>query len=121
MARTKKSASSKAIGSKISSKKSTKKTSKKSSKKSSSSRKDKSDVVKVYSTPGCLWCLKVKDYLTEKKIKFEDIDVSADDEALDYIVAKSGEYGIPQIEINGKVLIGFDKASIDAEIKKLRG
>jgi glutaredoxin 3 len=90
------------------------------SKKSSIITKSDSEIVKVYSTHGCPWCLKTKDYLKQNKIKFEDIDVSSDESALKYIIGKSGEYGFPQTEINGKVLIGFDKEELDIELAKLK-
>ena len=75
-------------------------------------------MIKVYSTPTCPWCHKLKDYLNEKKIEFEDIDVSENQEAAKEMVEKSGQMGVPQIEINGKVIVGFDQEAIDAELEK---
>lgn len=73
--------------------------------------------VKVYSTPTCPYCHLVKDFLHEKGIEFEDIDVAADHEAAREMVKKSGQMGVPQIEINGKVIVGFDKPAIEKELK----
>ena len=53
--------------------------------------------VKVYSTPTCPWCHKAKEYLAEKKVKFENIDVSVDDNARDYMIEKSGQMGVPVV------------------------
>lgn len=75
--------------------------------------------IKVYTTPTCPWCHKLKEYLNEKKVEYEDEDVSADHSAAKEMVEKSGQMGVPQIEINGKVIVGFDKEAIDNELKKL--
>ena len=69
--------------------------------------------VKVYSTKTCPWCHKLKDYLNEKKIKFEDIDVGEDKKAAEEMVKKSGQMGVPVTDINGKIIVGFDKEEIE--------
>lgn len=68
--------------------------------------------VKVYSTPICPWCHRVKEYLKEKNIKFEDIDVSSNQEAAQEMVKKSGQMGVPVIDINGRIIVGFDVNAI---------
>ena len=73
--------------------------------------------VKVYSTPTCPWCVKVKEYLEEKKVDFENIDVSEDQEAAKEMMEKSGQMGVPQIEIDGKIIVGFDKEAIEEALK----
>jgi glutaredoxin 3 len=75
--------------------------------------------IKVYSTPTCPWCIKLKAYLKEKGVEFDDIDVSADQQAAQQMMERSGQMGVPQTEINGKMIVGFDKAAIDAELGKL--
>lgn len=74
--------------------------------------------IKIYSTSTCPWCVKLKNYLKEKKVAFVEFDVSEDETALREMINKSGQMGVPQIEINGKMLVGFDKVAIDAELKK---
>ncbi len=76
--------------------------------------------IKVYSTPTCPWCVKLKEFLDEKKVEYEDIDVSTNHEAAKEMMEKSGQMGVPQIEINGKIIVGFDKDTIEAELKKLK-
>ena len=73
--------------------------------------------VKVYSTPTCPWCHKAKDFLKENKVEFDDIDVSADDVARKEMIEKSGQMGVPVIDINGKVIVGFDQEAIKKELK----
>jgi glutaredoxin 3 len=76
------------------------------------------DKVKVYSTPTCPWCKLLKGYLTQKGVEFEDIDVSTDHLAAHEMIDKSGQLGVPQVEINGKMIVGFDKEAIDKELEK---
>ena len=73
--------------------------------------------VTVYSTPVCPYCHMVKDYLKEKGVAFEDIDVAADKEAAQKMIEKSGQMGVPQVEINGKIIVGFNKEAIDKELE----
>lgn len=75
--------------------------------------------IKVYSTPTCPWCSKLKDFLKEKGVEFDDIDVSADQEAAQQMIEKSGQMGVPQMEINGKIIVGFDQQAIEEELEKL--
>ena len=69
--------------------------------------------VKVYSTKTCPWCHKVKEFLNEKKVKFEDIDVGADQKAANDMVEKSGQMGVPVVDIDGTIIVGFDKEAIE--------
>lgn len=69
--------------------------------------------IKVYSTPTCPWCKVTKDYLKSKNFAFEDLDVSNNREAAMEMIKKTGQRGVPVIDINGKIVIGFDQATID--------
>ena len=69
--------------------------------------------VTVYSTPTCSWCNTLKSYFREKGISFTDIDVSGDHKAAEEMVKRSGQQGVPQTDINGEMIIGFDKARIN--------
>jgi len=68
--------------------------------------------VKVYSTPVCPWCNKVKDFLRENNIEFEEVDVAEDREAAMEMIKKSGQTGVPVIEIDGKMIVGFNEPEI---------
>lgn len=74
--------------------------------------------VKVYSTPTCPWCVTAKKYLTGKNIAYEDIDVSKDRNAAMEMIQKSGQRGVPVLDINGSIIIGFNQAEIDKAISK---
>lgn len=70
--------------------------------------------VKVYSTPTCPWCVRVKQFLKDNSIAFEDYDVGSDQAKADEMVAKSGQMGVPVIDIEGEIIVGFDKERIKA-------
>ena len=73
--------------------------------------------IKVYSTPTCPWCTVTKDYLKSKNFAFEDLDVSRNREAAMEMIKKSGQRGVPVIDINGKIIVGFDQTTIDKLLK----
>ncbi len=73
--------------------------------------------VKVYSTPTCPWCIRVKQFLKEKNVQFEDIDVSVNHQAAHEMIEKSGQSGVPVVDIDGKIIIGFDKTAIVNALK----
>jgi glutaredoxin-like YruB-family protein len=68
--------------------------------------------VKVYSTPTCPWCIRAKQFLNESKVTFENLDVSTNQAAADEMMAKSGQMGVPVIDIEGEIIVGFDKERI---------
>ncbi len=73
----------------------------------------------VYSTPTCSWCTTLKRHLDVHQVRYVEIDVSKDQKAAEAMVKKSGQQGVPQTEINGQMIVGFDKNRINAllEIK----
>jgi len=68
--------------------------------------------VKVYSTPTCVYCVTLKKFLKDKGIEFKEIDVSEDKEAADRMVEKTGQMGVPVVEIDEEVVVGFDRKKI---------
>lgn len=76
-------------------------------------------MITIYSTPTCVYCKTLKEYLTEKNFKFDEVDVSANEKELEKMVAISGQMGVPVVEIEGNVVIGFDREKID-EILKIK-
>lgn len=68
--------------------------------------------VKVYSTSTCSWCIRTKQFLKENNIDFENLDVSGDQLAADEMMAKTGQMGVPVLDIDGEIIIGFDKERI---------
>lgn len=76
--------------------------------------------IMIYSTPSCTHCHHVKDYLAEKGFTYQDIDVTKDYQSMVDAVTKSGQKGVPVIDIEGKIIIGADFEAIDSilNIKK---
>ncbi len=68
--------------------------------------------VKVYSTNFCPYCKMAKEFLKEKNIPFEDINVQENQEAAKEMIEKTGQSGVPVIEINGEIVIGFNVEQI---------
>jgi len=68
--------------------------------------------VRVFSTQMCPYCITLKEFLREHNIEFEDIDPSKDKAALDEMVKKSGQMGVPVVDIDGQIIVGFDKEKI---------
>jgi glutaredoxin-like YruB-family protein len=65
--------------------------------------------VTVYSTPTCSWCNRLKSWLRSNQIAFSDIDISRDENAEQELVRRSGQQGVPQTDINGQIVVGFDQ------------
>jgi len=68
--------------------------------------------VKIYSTPTCPWCIKAKQFLKENNVIFEDIDVSSNQAATEEMIKKSGQMGVPVLDIEGEIIIGLDREKI---------
>lgn len=68
--------------------------------------------VKIYSTPTCPYCIRTKQFLKENNIEFEDIDVSVDQQAAEEMIKISGQIGVPVLDIEGEIIVGFDKERI---------
>jgi glutaredoxin-like YruB-family protein len=68
--------------------------------------------VKIYSTPTCPYCKQAKDFFKANKVEYTDVDVSKDQKAAGEMIEKSGQMGVPVIEINGDIIVGFDRPRI---------
>ncbi len=67
----------------------------------------------VYSTQTCPWCHRAKDFLKKHNIKFEDKDVAGDAAARTELMQKSGQMGVPVLDIDGTIIVGFDQQAIE--------
>jgi glutaredoxin-like YruB-family protein len=73
--------------------------------------------ITVYSTKMCPYCVMAKKYLESKNIDFTDVDVSSDYSKALEMVKKSGQQGVPVIDIDGQIIVGFDRQKIDQILK----
>ncbi len=69
--------------------------------------------VTVYSTPTCSWCTTLKTHLKKNGIRYSDVDVSKDQNAAEAMRKRSGQQGVPQTDIGGEMIVGFDKVRIN--------
>ena len=74
-------------------------------------------MIKVYSTPTCPYCVTLKNFLKEHDVQFEDIDVAQNQLAAQEMIDKSGQMGVPVVDINGEIIVGFDQERIKQLLK----
>lgn len=78
-------------------------------------------VIKIYITPTCLWCQKLKEWLKKKKLSYEECDISEsqNDKFRDELIEKSGQIGVPVIDIDGIIIVGFNEKKLEEMISKI--
>ncbi|MDP2629095.1 MAG: glutaredoxin family protein [Candidatus Harrisonbacteria bacterium] len=69
--------------------------------------------VLIYTTPTCVYCKMTKQYFKDNNIQYEEKNVVDDDSAREEMVAKSGQLGVPVIDIDGEIHVGFNKPEIE--------
>ncbi|WP_286910643.1 glutaredoxin family protein [Clostridium sp. UBA1652] len=74
-------------------------------------------MVKIYSTDWCPWCVKAKKYFDSKNIEFTELIVADDKENREEVFKVSGQRSVPVIDINGEIVVGFDREKIDRALK----
>jgi len=74
--------------------------------------------VKIYTTTHCPYCHMAMDYFKKNNIKYEEINVETDEKAAEEMIEKSGQMGVPVIEIDGTIIVGFNKPAIEKALKK---
>ncbi|MDD5111050.1 MAG: glutaredoxin domain-containing protein [Candidatus Altiarchaeota archaeon] len=70
----------------------------------------------LYSTPTCPYCKMAKEYLASKNLPYTDFDVGKNREAAKEMITKSGQMGVPVLDIDGKIIVGFDKEAIEGAL-----
>jgi glutaredoxin 3 len=74
--------------------------------------------VALYSTPTCAYCRKAKDYLRQRQINFTEYNVASDQAKADEMVRKSGQMGVPVIDVNGRIIVGFNQPEIERALHR---
>ena len=72
--------------------------------------------ITVYSTPTCPYCVRAKQFLKDNNIEFNDINVAVDHEKAQEMVEKSGQMGVPVIDVNGQIIVGFDRERLKSSL-----
>ena len=66
----------------------------------------------MYSTPSCVYCKMAKDYFTKNNLAYKEFNVVEDEKAREEMVAKSHQLGVPVIDVDGEIFVGFDRAGL---------
>ncbi|PIE04044.1 MAG: NrdH-redoxin [Spirochaetales bacterium] len=74
--------------------------------------------ISIYTTPTCGYCTVAKKYFRDNRIPFTEYDVSKDKRRAEEMVKKSGQIGVPVIDINGHIIVGFNKNEIERSLKR---
>ncbi|MBI2558769.1 glutathione S-transferase N-terminal domain-containing protein [Candidatus Woesearchaeota archaeon] len=72
----------------------------------------KSPKIKIYTTSTCPWCVKTKEFLKANNVKYEDVNVGMNEKARNEMFEKSGQFGVPVTDINGTIIVGYDKEAL---------
>lgn len=72
--------------------------------------------VKIYTTATCAFCHMAKEYFKTNDVEYSEVDVTSDPKAQDEMIQKSGQLGVPVIDIDGKIIVGFNRPQIDAAL-----
>ncbi|MBI2657964.1 glutathione S-transferase N-terminal domain-containing protein [Candidatus Woesearchaeota archaeon] len=75
-------------------------------------KKSKPSKVKLYTTSTCPWCVKTKEFLKAYNVKYTEANVGTDEKARNEMFEKSGQFGVPVSDVNGTIIVGFDKEAL---------
>jgi glutaredoxin-like YruB-family protein len=73
--------------------------------------------ITMYTTPSCTYCKKAKDFFRQNNVRFTEYDVSRDPRRADEMVQKSGQMGVPVIDINGRIIVGFNQPEVERALR----
>lgn len=73
--------------------------------------------ITLYTSQSCVWCIKLKEWLNQNHLSYDEIDISFEPKLVKYILDKTGEMKVPVIAVDGKFLIGFNKVELEKELK----
>lgn len=74
--------------------------------------------VKLYTTPTCSYCKQLKRFLQENRVPFTEYNVANDGRRADEMMKKSGQMGVPVLDVNGKVIVGFNRPEVERALKR---
>ena len=69
--------------------------------------------VKIYTTPTCIYCRTTKEFFHKNNIKYEELNVAIDDQAREAMIKKSHQLGVPVIDIDGEIFVGFNRSELE--------
>ena len=80
--------------------------------KKSSKKTSKKPKVRIYTTSTCPWCVKTKEFLKENNVKYHEVNVGLDEKSRNDMFEKSGQFGVPVTDVNGTIIVGYDKEAL---------
>ena len=75
-------------------------------------------MIKIYTTPACVFCEMAKEFLKDKKIAYKEFDISSNEKAMKEMLDKTHQYGVPVFDIDGKILINFNRVLLEEAIEE---
>jgi glutaredoxin-like YruB-family protein len=75
-------------------------------------------MITIYTTPTCVFCHAVKEYFKQRKVDFKEKDLTTDTAAVHWVMEHTQQLAVPVIDLNGTIIIGFDRPKIDAALAK---
>ena len=72
----------------------------------------------IYTTPSCGYCTMAKNWFKENRIRYTEYNVARDMKKADEMVKKSGQMGVPVLDVNGRIIVGFDKQKIEQALRR---
>jgi glutaredoxin 3 len=74
--------------------------------------------ISIYTTPTCSYCTVAKNWFRENGMKYTEYNVARDEQRADEMVRKSGQMGVPVLDVHGRIIVGFDKAKIESALRR---
>ena len=74
--------------------------------------------ITIYTTPTCGFCHMAKEYLKSKNIEFDAKDITTDEQSYKDVLDKSGQLGVPVLDVDGTIIVGFDRAKLDVVLRE---
>jgi glutaredoxin 3 len=74
--------------------------------------------VTIYTTPTCAYCTKAKQYFREKQVPFTEYNVAQDQRRAEEMMRKSGQMGVPVIDVHGKIIVGFNQPELERALRR---
>ena len=74
--------------------------------------------VTIYTTPTCGYCTKAKQYFQQNKVPFTEYNVAQDPRRAEEMVRKSGQMGVPVIDVHGKIIVGFNQPEVERALRR---
>ena len=73
--------------------------------------------VKIYTTTTCSYCKMAKEFFKKNNVNYIEVNVENDEKAAEEMIEKSGQMGVPVIDVNGKIIVGFDRPALEKALK----